>query len=130
MLLTLPLADITYKKTSAPHNIVRMFRDQGYTQKQAYAKADELLHERYETWFSILAEIPIYDEQTEIEVRKYVNACEKIVLANLHWRYDSCFPCKSQFTEDIVSESDRRGPSFLPLKKLLQGHGVPDIRLG
>ncbi|KAF7587433.1 hypothetical protein BBP40_007229 [Aspergillus hancockii] len=76
-------------KTGSTHNIVCVLRNQGYTQQQAYAKVDKLLHERYETWFSILADIPIYNEQTEVEIRKYVDACEKIVLANLNWRSKS-----------------------------------------
>lgn len=69
------------------HSTVSLLRSQGLTQQQAYDRIDSLLQERYKRWYVLLSEVPIYDERTDVEIRKYMDACEKIVVGNVNWRY-------------------------------------------
>ena len=68
------------------HNIIQLFRHQGLSQQKAYDRVDVLLRERYRWWYLSLSQIPVYGERLDMDVQKYIRACQDVVLANLNWR--------------------------------------------
>lgn len=68
------------------HNIIQLFRQQGLSQQKAYDRVDVLLRERYRWWYLSLSQIPVYGERLDMDVQKYIRACQDVVLANLNWR--------------------------------------------
>ena len=68
------------------HNIIQLFRHQGLSQQKAYDRVDVLLRERYRWWYLSLSQIPVYGERLDVDVQKYIRACQDVVLANLNWR--------------------------------------------
>lgn len=68
------------------HNIIHLFRQDGFSQQQAYDQVDKLLRKRYREWYLAHADIPVWGEEVDMQVQLYVKGCQDVVLANLYWR--------------------------------------------
>ena len=69
------------------HNIVHWFRHHGLTEQEAYDRVHELMRERYRSWYLALAELPIWGEEIDRQVQRYIKGMQDVALANAHWRY-------------------------------------------
>lgn len=49
-------------------------------------KIEDMLDDCYRRWYRALAEMPIWGEDVDREVLKYVDGCRNIALGNLYWR--------------------------------------------
>jgi len=47
----------------------------------------EMLDECSRRWYRALAELPIYGEETDREVLRFVKVCRDVALGNLYWRF-------------------------------------------
>lgn len=70
----------------AIHNIIIILRDQDMTQQEAYNSVDGLIRDRLKAWHYALADIPMYGEEIDVQIQKYVTACREVAVGNLHWR--------------------------------------------
>ncbi|KAJ5895356.1 Terpene synthase metal binding domain protein [Penicillium taxi] len=71
----------------AVHNIVIIFRQQGMTQQEAYNNVDTLIRQRLQEWHLRVSEVPIYGENIDAQVHKYLTACREVAVGNLHWSF-------------------------------------------
>lgn len=60
--------------------------EQGISAQQAVDKAGEMLIDCYKQWYTVLASVPIWGEETDRQVLKFINLWRDMVLGNLHWR--------------------------------------------
>ncbi|KAI0007135.1 isoprenoid synthase domain-containing protein [Xylariaceae sp. FL0662B] len=83
---------LSYRKDleqGVEHNIIILFREQGYTTQQAVDKIGHMLEDAYRRWYRALAELPTWGEKIDKEVLKYIDGCRNVALGNLHWSYAS-----------------------------------------
>jgi hypothetical protein len=66
-------------------NVIKWYMDSGLSQQEAYNETDELLKYRYRRWYLALADLPIWGEDVDMQVQKYIEGCKDVVLANLNW---------------------------------------------
>jgi hypothetical protein len=70
-----------------PHNIVHLFRHHGFTEQEAYNRIQDLIRERYRKWYLAHATLPIWGEEIDRQVLRYIKGVQDITLANANWRY-------------------------------------------
>ncbi|KAI0975940.1 Presilphiperfolan-8-beta-ol synthase [Xylaria arbuscula] len=75
--------DIEY---GVDHNLIILLKKQGLSEQQAIDKIEDMLDDCYRRWYRALAEMPIWGEDVDREVLKYVDGCRNIALGNLYWR--------------------------------------------
>ncbi len=68
------------------HNLIILLKKQGLSEQQAVDKIEDMLDDCYRRWYRALAEMPIWGEDVDREVLKYVDGCRNIALGNLYWR--------------------------------------------
>lgn len=68
------------------HNLIILLKKQGLSEQQAVNKTEDMLDDCYRRWYRALAEMPIWGEDVDREVLKYVDGCRNIALGNLYWR--------------------------------------------
>ncbi|KAI1272131.1 Presilphiperfolan-8-beta-ol synthase [Xylaria sp. FL0933] len=78
--------DIEY---GVDHNLIILLKKQGLSAQQAVDKIEEMLDDCYRRWYRALAEMPVWGEDVDREVLKYVDGCRNIALGNLYWSYKS-----------------------------------------
>ncbi|KAI0808724.1 Presilphiperfolan-8-beta-ol synthase [Xylaria sp. FL0064] len=78
--------DIEY---GVDHNLIILLKKQGLSAQQAVDKIEEMLDDCYRRWYRALAEMPVWGEDIDREVLKYVDGCRNIALGNLYWSYKS-----------------------------------------
>jgi len=81
---------LSYHKEQAMgvgHNIVHLYRQDGYSQQEAYDKVDDLLKSRYRQWYISQSELPVWGENIAVQVQQYIKGCQDVILGNLNWRY-------------------------------------------
>ncbi|KAI1163815.1 Presilphiperfolan-8-beta-ol synthase [Nemania serpens] len=71
------------------HNLIILLKKQGLSEQQAVNKTEDMLDDCYRRWYRALAEMPIWGEDVDREVLKYVDGCRNIALGNLYWSYKS-----------------------------------------
>ncbi|KAI0111201.1 Presilphiperfolan-8-beta-ol synthase [Nemania sp. FL0031] len=71
------------------HNLILLLKKHGLSEQEAVDKIGDMLNERYRRWYRALADLPIYGEQIDREVLKYIDVCRNIALGNLYWSYQS-----------------------------------------
>ncbi|KAI0487794.1 Presilphiperfolan-8-beta-ol synthase [Xylaria cf. heliscus] len=71
------------------HNLILLLKKQGLSEQEAIDKIEDMLDECYRRWYRALAEMPIWGEDIDREVLKYVDGCRNIALGNLYWSYKS-----------------------------------------
>ncbi|KAL1849095.1 hypothetical protein Plec18170_007754 [Paecilomyces lecythidis] len=69
------------------HNIIMILRQQGLSQEAAYQRIGEEITQRYREWYVALAELPLWGEEIDTQVQRYVAALQETVLANLNWSF-------------------------------------------
>ncbi len=83
----------SFKKDQAlgvEFNIVKVLLSSaggGMSVQQAMDTIDGMLNNCYRRWYSALAEMPIWGEETDYQVLRYVEICRDVALGCLHWRY-------------------------------------------
>lgn len=60
---------------------------QGKTQTEAYDCVDQLMKDRYHTWYLALAGLPMWGEDIDKQVQVYIQGCQNMVVANLNWSF-------------------------------------------
>lgn len=84
---------LSYKKDLAfgvEHNLTRLLMRQGLTEQAAMDKLGSLMESNQRDWEDAIAELPHWeDEETNKEVRRYLDACAAVARANLHWSFKS-----------------------------------------
>ncbi|KAF2971668.1 hypothetical protein GQX73_g1886 [Xylaria multiplex] len=78
--------DIEY---GVEHNLIILLKKQGLSEQQAVDKIEDMLDDCYRRWYRALAEMPVWGEEVDREVLKYVDGCRNIALGNLYWSYKS-----------------------------------------
>ncbi|KAI1746642.1 Presilphiperfolan-8-beta-ol synthase [Xylaria castorea] len=71
------------------HNLIILLKKQGLSEQEAINKIEDMLDDCYRRWYRALAEMPIWGEEVDREVLKYVEGCRNIALGNLYWSYKS-----------------------------------------
>ncbi|KAJ9226335.1 hypothetical protein DTO027B5_2890 [Paecilomyces variotii] len=69
------------------HNLIMLLRQQGLSQEAAYQRLGEEITRRYQEWYVALAELPLWGEEIDTQVQRYVAALQETVLANLNWSF-------------------------------------------
>ncbi len=67
-------------------NIIHLFREEGFSQQEAYDQVNVLMHKRYRAWYVAHSEIPIWGEEVDAQVMMYLKGCQHQVLGHLNWR--------------------------------------------
>lgn len=80
---------VSYRKERAegvPHNMVVACERNGLSAQEAMDTVGRFLEERYRRWDVVEALVPSWGEQTDKEVRRYLDGIKAVVRANLYWR--------------------------------------------
>jgi len=59
---------------------------QGLSTQQAVDQIGAMIDECYKRWYTALANMPIWGENVDRQVLKFVDACRNVALGNLYWR--------------------------------------------
>lgn len=60
--------------------------EHGISTQHAMNKAGEMLIDCYKRWYTALANVPIWGEETDRQVLKFIDLRRDMALGNLHWR--------------------------------------------
>ncbi|KAJ8132310.1 hypothetical protein O1611_g1315 [Lasiodiplodia mahajangana] len=71
------------------HNLILLLKKHGLSEQEAANRIGDMLNERYRRWYRALADLPIYGEEVDREVFKYIDVCRNIALGNIYWSYQS-----------------------------------------
>lgn len=66
--------------------MIPLLKGQGLSTQQAMDKIGEILIGRYKRWYNVLADLPVWGEDVDREVLKYIDMRLYMALGNLHWR--------------------------------------------
>jgi hypothetical protein len=58
----------------------------GLSVQEALDRIDVMLTSCYRRWYRALADMPIWGEETDRQVLRYVDICRDVALGCLHWR--------------------------------------------
>jgi hypothetical protein len=89
-LLTIELNVLQTKwqqKFGVDHNLITLLQGKGLSLQSAIDSISDLLNDCYKRWYSALANMPIWGEETDRQVLKFVDCCRNVALGNLYWRY-------------------------------------------
>ncbi|KAI4107530.1 MAG: hypothetical protein L6R37_001490 [Teloschistes peruensis] len=81
---------LSYKKDIAlgvDHNLIFLLMEQGRTPQEAIDEAGVMLDNCYKRWYIAPANMPIWGEETDRQVLKFVDACRNVALGNLYWSF-------------------------------------------
>lgn len=60
--------------------------EQGFSMQEAVNRISDMLDDCYKRWYSALANMPVWGEEVDRQVLKFVDACRNVALGNLYWR--------------------------------------------
>ncbi|KAK1252163.1 hypothetical protein MKX08_003350 [Trichoderma sp. CBMAI-0020] len=83
---------LSYRKEQAegvPHNMVTVCRSNRMSPQKAFNTVGKLLEQRYRRWDEAEANVPSWGEETDVQVRKYIEGIKCVVKANLNWSFKS-----------------------------------------
>lgn len=66
--------------------MVTVCRSNGMSPQKAFNTVGKLLEQRYQRWDEAEASVPSWGEDTDVQVRKYIDGIKCVVKANLNWR--------------------------------------------
>lgn len=72
-----------------PHNLVAVCRMQGMSAQVAVDCIAELISTRHNQLEKALSNVPSWDKNTDMQVRKYMDGIQDVVKANLYWSFRS-----------------------------------------
>ncbi|KAJ5958909.1 Presilphiperfolan-8-beta-ol synthase [Penicillium vulpinum] len=75
------------QETGVKQNVVLRLMEQGFTTQQAMDQIQELLKEVYRRWYVALADLPVWGEEIDRQVLKFLDACRDVALGNLYWSF-------------------------------------------
>ncbi|KAL3483007.1 Presilphiperfolan-8-beta-ol synthase [Aspergillus germanicus] len=81
---------LSYKKDlklGVDHNLITLLQEKGLSLQRSIDSISDLLNDCYKRWYSALANMPIWGEETDRQVLKFVDCCRNVALGNLYWRY-------------------------------------------
>ena len=71
------------------HNIVHWYLHHGLSEQAAYDKIHTLMRDRYRSWYRAQAELPLWGENLDQQVQRYIKGIQDVALANAHWSFRS-----------------------------------------
>ncbi|KAK4228684.1 isoprenoid synthase domain-containing protein [Podospora fimiseda] len=91
-IITLANDIASFKKdqlTGVNFNIIKVLQqtDGGLSVQQAMDKASVMLDDCYRRWYLALAEMPIWGEEKDSQVLRYIDICRNVALGCLHWSF-------------------------------------------
>ncbi|KAI1479684.1 terpenoid synthase [Daldinia eschscholtzii] len=81
---------LSYKKDldlGADYNLITLLMKQNLSLQESMDKIGALIESCYRNWYLTLAELPLYGEETDNEVLRFVEACRCVALGNLYWSF-------------------------------------------
>lgn len=66
--------------------MVTVCRSNGMSAQKAFNTVGKILKQRYQHWDKVEASVPSWGEETDVQVRKYIEGIKCVVKANLDWR--------------------------------------------
>jgi len=81
---------LSYKKDLAlgvDHNLITLLMAQGRSTQEAVDTIGDMINECYRRWYIALAELPVYGENIDRQVLKFVDCCKNVALGNLYWSF-------------------------------------------
>lgn len=76
----------SFQALGVDHNLIFLLMEQGRTPQEAIDEAGAMLDNCYKRWYIAPANMPIWGEETDRQVLKFVDACRNVALGNLYWR--------------------------------------------
>ena len=67
-------------------NLVASYLHRGLSIEEAFGKCEELLRKRFRDWYLAQAELPLWGQELDAKVQKYIQGVQNVVAANLNWR--------------------------------------------
>ncbi|OTB10482.1 hypothetical protein K445DRAFT_70183 [Daldinia sp. EC12] len=81
---------LSYKKDldlGVDYNLITLLMKQNLSLQESMDKIGALIESCYRNWYLTLAELPLYGEETDNEVLRFVEACRCVALGNLYWSF-------------------------------------------
>ncbi|TAQ88556.1 hypothetical protein B7494_g3089 [Chlorociboria aeruginascens] len=81
----------SYKKEQLKgetHNIIAIFSTEGGSKQSAFDRTDELYKACFKQWYIAQSELPIWGEETDRKVQKYVECIQNIVRGTLYHTFN------------------------------------------
>ncbi|PLB43914.1 terpene synthase metal binding domain protein [Aspergillus steynii IBT 23096] len=69
------------------HNLVMVYLLKVGDITTAFDECASLLHSRYREWYSVLAQVPFWNEQIDSQVQQYISGIRNVAAANLNWSF-------------------------------------------
>ncbi|RYP24797.1 hypothetical protein DL765_000343 [Monosporascus sp. GIB2] len=80
---------LSYKKDLAlgvEQNLIMLLTEQGLSTQQAVDRIGTMLDNCYKRWYKALADMPVWGEEIDRQVLRFVDVCRNVALGNLYWR--------------------------------------------
>ncbi|KAL2786795.1 isoprenoid synthase domain-containing protein [Aspergillus keveii] len=74
-------------KLGVDHNLITLLQEKGLALQSAIDSISDLLNDCYKRWYSALANMPIWGEEMDRQVLKFVDCCRNVALGNLYWSF-------------------------------------------
>lgn len=68
-------------------NLISILTEKGLSTQQAMDMMDVKFNDCYKRWYNALANMPVWGEEIDREVLKFVEACRLMALGNLYWSF-------------------------------------------
>ncbi|PKX94108.1 terpene synthase family protein [Aspergillus novofumigatus IBT 16806] len=81
---------LSYKKDlklGVDHNLITLLQEKGLSMQKAIDGISDMLNDCYKRWYTALANLPVWGEETDRQVLKFVDACRNVALGNLYWSF-------------------------------------------
>ncbi|RHZ53952.1 hypothetical protein CDV55_104405 [Aspergillus turcosus] len=81
---------LSYKKDlklGVDHNLITLLQEKGLSMQKAIDSISDMLNDCYKRWYTALANLPVYGEETDRNVLRFVDACRNVALGNLYWSF-------------------------------------------
>ncbi|TLS27596.1 hypothetical protein PpBr36_04293 [Pyricularia pennisetigena] len=81
---------LSYKKEQASnviHNLIHIYRNQGMTAQEAFDQAGNLIVRAIRRWHLAQLDLPMWGEQIDKEVQRYLQGCLDSCIGSLNWSF-------------------------------------------
>ncbi|GJD00201.1 terpene synthase metal binding domain protein [Colletotrichum higginsianum] len=83
---------LSYKKDvqyGVDHNLIISWKSRGFTTQESMDKAGDMLNDCFRRWYTALAELPRYGEDTDRDVCRCLDIYRNVAVASLHWSFET-----------------------------------------
>ncbi|TRX91610.1 hypothetical protein FHL15_007392 [Xylaria flabelliformis] len=83
---------LSYKKDLAfgvEHNIICLYKRQGFSEQEAMDKTGDLMAECQRDWDDAIEKLPSWGDEVDKQVQRYLGACRDVARANMLWSFKS-----------------------------------------